>query len=225
MIAARRLSPLTPDRLDEPQHALYDAVALGPRAAHATLVPVVEPDGTLAGPFDALVRSPAVGSVVQQLGAALRYGSSLSPRERELVTLYIAGRAGSAYEIGAHRLLGAQAGLTTDEVRVCAAGGLPPVTDAREGVLLPLAAALADGEVPATVADDALARIGEPGLASWRSPSSLATTGCWPACSTSRGSRRPPFRTDRIPRSPPHSRPDSPVCRFAVLPGGKPADS
>lgn len=69
---------------------------------------------------------------MQQLGAALRYGSSLSPRERELVTLHVAGRAGNAYEIGAHRLFGEQAGLTNDEVRVCAPGEVPPVTDPRE---------------------------------------------------------------------------------------------
>lgn len=164
MTLPRRLVPLDPHLLDDQQRALYDAIAHGPRAAHSTLVPVVEPDGTLAGPFDPLLRSPAIGAVVQQLGAALRYGSSLSPRERELVTLLVGGRGGSAYEIGAHGRLGAQAGLTGDEVRVCAAGDVPPVTDPRERALLALAAALADDDVPATVADDALARLGEPAL-------------------------------------------------------------
>lgn len=67
------------------------------------------------------------------------------------MTLQVAGRAGSAYEIGAHRLLGAQAGLTDHEARACALGEVPPVTDPREQALLSLAAALADGDAPATV--------------------------------------------------------------------------
>lgn len=161
MRTRRRLVPLVPGQLDAEQRRLYDSVVSGPRAAHASLVPVVEPDGTLAGPFDPLLRSPAIGTVVQQLGASLRYSSSLTPRERELVTLFVAGRAGNAYEIGAHRRLAEQAGLLADEVEHCAAG-LPPVLDEpREGAMIDLTAALLDGPVPPGVADAAMAELGE----------------------------------------------------------------
>jgi len=54
------------------------------------------------GPFNALLRSPAVGELSQQLGNAIRFSSGLSGRERELATL-MAGRAWtSTYEWYAH---------------------------------------------------------------------------------------------------------------------------
>lgn len=166
MTTHRRLLPLPPGQLDPRQRRLYDHVVSGPRAAHASLVPVLEPDGTLAGPFDPLLRSPAIGTVVQQLGARLRYGSSLTARERELVTLFVAGRAKNAYEIGAHRRLAEQAGLTMDEIDRCASGVPPLLTDPRECAMLDLAAVLLDGSAlpgaadVADVADVALVELG-----------------------------------------------------------------
>src|SRR5688572_22333473 len=54
------------------------------------------------GPFNTLLRSPAVGELSQQLGNAIRFSSGLSGRERELATL-MAGRAWtSTYEWYAH---------------------------------------------------------------------------------------------------------------------------
>ncbi len=54
------------------------------------------------GPFNALLRTPQVGELSQQLGNAIRFSSGLSGRLRELATL-MAGRAWtSSYEWYAH---------------------------------------------------------------------------------------------------------------------------
>jgi 4-carboxymuconolactone decarboxylase len=72
----RRLPPLPPDRLDDDQLALYQAITEGPRARDGRAA-LIDADGQLQGPFDPMLRSPVVGEALQQLGATLRYRTSL----------------------------------------------------------------------------------------------------------------------------------------------------
>ncbi len=78
-------------------------------------------DGSLRGPFDAMLRHPAVGEPLQALGAALRYRGTLSDRSRELVILRVAGVRGSAFERAAHEPIARRAGLTDDQLAALAA--------------------------------------------------------------------------------------------------------
>jgi 4-carboxymuconolactone decarboxylase len=65
------------------------------------------------GPFNTLLRSPAVGEMSQQLGNAIRFSSGLSGRLRELATL-MAGRAWtSTYEWYAHERYARDEGIDT----------------------------------------------------------------------------------------------------------------
>jgi 4-carboxymuconolactone decarboxylase len=72
------------------------------------------------GPFNALLRSPAVGELSQQLGNTIRFSSGLSGRLRELATL-MAGRAWtSSYEWYAHARYALDEGIAPEVVTAIA---------------------------------------------------------------------------------------------------------
>lgn len=101
-----RLPPLTPDRLDADQRAVYDGITEGPRGAALT-----QEDGSLAGPFNALLYSPGIGAPAEKLGAAVRFSSSLPDDLRELAILITAREWGARFEWWAHARLARQAGI------------------------------------------------------------------------------------------------------------------
>lgn len=140
-----RLSPRRPADLDGPERALYDAVSGGPRAQGPQLFPLVAADGGLRGPFDAMLRSPAVGGPLQELGAALRYRSDLTPRIREMAILAVAARWESAFERDAHEAVGRHVGVTDTELAALRDGGVPALDDPVERVALDLTRALLAG--------------------------------------------------------------------------------
>lgn len=77
------------------------------------------------GPFNALLRSPAVGELSQQLGNTIRFSSGLSGRLRELATL-MAGRAWtSSYEWYAHARYALDEGIDPAVVAAIAARQTP----------------------------------------------------------------------------------------------------
>ncbi|MCD2186425.1 carboxymuconolactone decarboxylase family protein [Actinomycetospora soli] len=127
-----RPSRLRPDELDPAGRRVYDAIASGPRAGSG----LVNDDGSLRGPFDAMLRNPAVGEPLQAVGAALRYGGQLSDRARELVILRVAGVRESGFERATHEPIARRAGLTDDELAALAADAVvtwpDPVEDAAD---------------------------------------------------------------------------------------------
>jgi 4-carboxymuconolactone decarboxylase len=115
-MSGERLARLRPDSLTDEQRELYDAIVGGPRAHAATVVPLVDADGGLEGPFNAFLLQPRLGSALQAVGAAVRYETSLSVRAREVATLVVASRRDCAFERYAHEALGRRAGLTDDDL-------------------------------------------------------------------------------------------------------------
>jgi 4-carboxymuconolactone decarboxylase len=111
-----RLAKLKPAELDEPQRALYDAIASGPRAQGPQLFALTDGSGGLEGPFNAMLLSPSVGSALQGLGSAVRYGSGFDNREREIAILVVAHVWDCAFEVYAHEAVGRAAGLANDEL-------------------------------------------------------------------------------------------------------------
>jgi len=107
-----RLEPLAPRDLDRHQQALYDAITTGPRAGSG----LTTAQGTLRGPFDALLRSPSVGQAVQELGSVLRYGGALPDDLRELAILVAAAHWRCAFELDVHGGLAIRAGLAQEVV-------------------------------------------------------------------------------------------------------------
>lgn len=97
-----RITPRPPEELDVDERVLYDTITGGPRANGPQYFSLTAPDGSLRGPFDAFLLSPAVGVALQELGAAIRYRTHLDDRCRELAILLVAAHWGSAFEREAH---------------------------------------------------------------------------------------------------------------------------
>ncbi|MEZ0447539.1 carboxymuconolactone decarboxylase family protein [Cellulomonas sp. ICMP 17802] len=112
-----RVPRLDPASLDEAQRAVYDAVTGGPRAQGPALFRLVDDAGALEGPFNAFLLQPGVGMALQELGAAVRYRTTFSDREREIAILVVAVHRDSAFEWYAHEAVGRHAGLTDAELQ------------------------------------------------------------------------------------------------------------
>jgi 4-carboxymuconolactone decarboxylase len=142
-----RLHLFTPEELTPEQAELYAGIATGPRAQGPQHFALRNPDGSLAGPFNALLLSPTLGTALQGLGAAVRYATDLTPRTREIAILTVAARWNSAFERASHESVGLAAGLTADELGELRAGRIPALTDERELASARLAHAMAAGDV------------------------------------------------------------------------------
>ena len=120
-----RLERLVPESLDDQQRALYDLISAGPRAAGPQVFRLVGDDGALDGPFNAMLLCPALGTALQELGAAIRYRTSLSVRAREMAILAVAAYEDCAFEWHAHQAVGRLTGLTDSDFEAIRAGRAP----------------------------------------------------------------------------------------------------
>jgi 4-carboxymuconolactone decarboxylase len=136
-----------PHELDVDRRALYDAIASGPRSRGPQLFPLTDADGALRGPFNGFLLSPVLGDALQRLGAAVRYGTALPDRVREMAILVVAARWDSAFERESHAAVGRAVGLTEDEVQALREGRVPPLADPEEAACLTLARALVADDV------------------------------------------------------------------------------
>lgn len=117
-----RFQPLTYAEMSPEQRAMIEHVLSGERAS-------------TGGPFNVLLRSPQMGDVAQQLGAQVRFHSSLSPRLKEMAILITARHWTAQYEWYAHKRLALQAGLKPETVDAIAAGKRPASMQADEQAL------------------------------------------------------------------------------------------
>jgi 4-carboxymuconolactone decarboxylase len=118
-LSGDRFKPLKYDEMTPPQQKMIDHLLEGER-------------GGTGGPFNVMLRSPEMGDIAQQLGAHLRYHSSL-PRKLNEFAILITGRYMTAqYEFYAHRPLALQAGLNESIVNAVAEGKRPTGMQADE---------------------------------------------------------------------------------------------
>ncbi|MFC6880813.1 MULTISPECIES: carboxymuconolactone decarboxylase family protein [Actinomadura] len=164
-MTAPRLPKLTPADLDEDQLALYHRIVSGPRAGGPQHFALQDRDGALNGPFGVMLHGPALGDPLQELGAAIRYRTTLSDRVREIAVLTVATATGSAFERHAHEPIARAAGLTDAEL-----AGLRDGTftggDPAEAMAHALCARLLDGDDALTDAEyrEAAAALGREGV-------------------------------------------------------------
>jgi 4-carboxymuconolactone decarboxylase len=138
-----RLPAFRPEELDGPRRALYDAIAGGPRARAGSPFPLVDAEGGLTGPFNAMLLQPALGQALQALGSAVRYETALGDRAREIAILTVARIWDSAFERHAHEAVGRAAGLTGEELAALRTGRADAFGDPAERVVLDTVTALA----------------------------------------------------------------------------------
>ncbi len=120
-----RLPTVAPARFTAAQQALFEHITQGKRGQKSSAETFLNPDGGLRGPFNALVYAPNVGDPCQQLGAAVRFDSTLSPHMRELAILTVAAHWQAQYEWWAHEKIAREEGLDDDIIAGVKAGVLP----------------------------------------------------------------------------------------------------
>jgi len=110
-----RLPVLTEDKLDDAQRALLESLRAGPRGARVKL----------GGPFGVYMHAPQYGEITQQLGAFVRFKTSIEPRLSEFAILCIARIWRAQYEWHAHAPIAEQAGVSPEAIGDIKAGRAP----------------------------------------------------------------------------------------------------
>ena len=115
--AQGRFPELTLEQMTPEQRKIAEAIMSGPR-------------GRMAGPFNAWLRSPEIGDALQNVGAKVRYKSSIPPALNEFAILITAREWTSQYEWYAHHPLAMKAGLPAQVAADLAEGRKPAGMDA-----------------------------------------------------------------------------------------------
>ena len=103
------------------QRSLYEAILSGPRgstgAGH-----LLANDGSLLGPFGPMLLSPSIGSRLQDLGASLRFQSSLPTGVLELAILVVANEWECEFEWRVHASLALDNGVPASMIEAVRTG-------------------------------------------------------------------------------------------------------
>lgn len=110
-----RLPELSEDALDGAQQALLSAMRAGPRGDRVKL----------GGPFGVYMHAPEYGDLTQQLGAFVRFKTSLAPRLSEFAILCTARMWRAQYEWHAHAPIAEKAGVKAEAIADIKAGRAP----------------------------------------------------------------------------------------------------
>ena len=154
-MSERRFGSLPLEAMTPDQKRVAEAIFAGPRSTK----------GRLTGPFEALICSPGLAMPAQELGAHIRFRSSLPGALNEMAIIMTARRWTAQYEWHAHRQMALDAGLDSAIADAIAAGERP-VLDAEGAAVYEFTAQLlADGQVTDQAWDDVVARWGKRGAA------------------------------------------------------------
>jgi 4-carboxymuconolactone decarboxylase len=129
----RRFKLIPPGELTPEQKKVADNIRSGPRSAVKNSS-AAKP-GPLGGPFNVWLRSPGVGDIIQNLGAEIRFRSSLPTKLNELAIIVTARHWTCQYEWFAHHRLALEAGLDPAIGEDIAQGRRPKGMDADETIV------------------------------------------------------------------------------------------
>lgn len=149
MSAQNPLPLLRPEQLDESQFNLYGKIAHGARAISG--VPLQNDDGSLKGPFNAMLLNPTLGDLLQQLGLAVHSTSALEPSIRELVVLRIAAQRGCEPEWRAHIVRAAGIGIPARQLDTVRGGELDGFDAVTAAALVTVDCVLDHSPIPTNV--------------------------------------------------------------------------
>src|SRR4249920_1977545 len=117
-----RLPLRTREALDEDGQEVWDSIT-------ATRGSIVTGDGGLMGPFNAWVTAPGIGGRLAELGAALRFQSSIERRLLEVAIITVGAHWKAEFEWWAHSRMALQYGVSPETVKAIAAGTTPDLPD------------------------------------------------------------------------------------------------
>jgi 4-carboxymuconolactone decarboxylase len=117
-----RLPFQTREKLDDDGRKVWDSIT-------ASRGSVVTEDGTLMGPFNAWVTAPGIGGRLAELGAALRFESSIERRLLEVAIITVGAHWKAEFEWWAHSRMALHYGVSAAAVEAIAAGVTPQRPD------------------------------------------------------------------------------------------------
>ena len=165
-ISVGRLRELNRDELGEEEQALFDAIAGGKRSSRDKGTAIVTPGGGLRGPFNAMLYAPRAGFAAQQLGERLRFDGTLPNRQREIAVLCVAAHWRAEFEWWAHARIARECGVSDTVIEAIRRGARPSLDDPGERLVYDYARTLlGEKQVPDALYRDAVAVLGEPGVA------------------------------------------------------------
>ena len=157
------LHPIGRDDLTDEQRPLYDEI-LGGRSSISALTPLTDDNGALLGPFDPILRTPAIGRAIGQLGLALRNDSSLPRPVNETAILTTSVHWAAEFEWYAHAAIVRNGAMLTEDdltaIRERRTPAEPEIALAWRGA----EAILAGERLPDDLAKEVTAAWGERGL-------------------------------------------------------------
>lgn len=118
-----RLAELDPEHMSVEQKAVYDSIVAGPR-------------GAVGGPFGALLYSPELTSLVQQLGVYIRYQCDVPARQRELLICLVSTHWRADYEWYVHAPLAVKSGIPQSALNQIANGQTPTFSDPKDACVV-----------------------------------------------------------------------------------------
>jgi 4-carboxymuconolactone decarboxylase len=128
-LVGNRFAPLQWAEMSAAQQTMTRHVLDGPRTA-------------MSGPFNVMLRSPVMGDLAQELGAQVRFNSSLPAPLREMTILMAARHWTSHYEWNAHKAVALAANLDPAIIGAIAVGERPRAMQPNETVIYDFSAQL-----------------------------------------------------------------------------------
>ena len=125
-----RLTPWRPAELDAEARALYDAVLASPRAQGPARRIIQRDDESLTGPFDAWLRTPALGAHLERVGMTFRSDTEMSAAAREVAILVVARAWDASFEWWVHGLVARREGVAEAAIEAIGHGRRPDFEDA-----------------------------------------------------------------------------------------------
>ena len=126
---------------------------------------VLTAEETLAGPFNAWVTAPEIGSRLTDLGSRLRFNASVERRLLELAIVTVGARWHAEFEWWAHARWAREHGISQDVLDALAAGKDPEFTLDDERTVHAIASQLVrSGQVDRETYDAGMALLGGAGM-------------------------------------------------------------
>jgi 4-carboxymuconolactone decarboxylase len=152
-----RLPLQTREALDDHGREVWESITASRGA-------IVADEGHLIGPFNAWVTAPTIGGRLAELGAALRFESSIDRRLLEVAIITVGAHWKAEFEWWAHSRMALHHGVSAEAVAAIAEGTEPVLPD-DEAVVYAVARQLVDaGHVDGSTYEAAHRLLGDRGI-------------------------------------------------------------
>lgn len=159
-----RLPPLLPETLSPELREVHDGiVSLVSRSQEH--IKMLDSQGALIGPFPALLHFPRFGIPAALFQRAVDTEARLPNNVRQVAILVVGASFGARYELYAHEITAAHAGLSPSQIATLAAGGRPTDLSEEEAIAYDAARCLVSGRIlPTSTYERASELLGKDGV-------------------------------------------------------------